>query len=39
MSHPDADVNVVQEARVIGPGVAVLPPLPRMLFWLGPSDR
>jgi 7,8-dihydropterin-6-yl-methyl-4-(beta-D-ribofuranosyl)aminobenzene 5'-phosphate synthase len=36
MSHPQADVNVVQEARVIGTGVAVLPPLPRMLFWLGP---
>ncbi|HEX6234779.1 MAG TPA: MBL fold metallo-hydrolase [Jiangellaceae bacterium] len=36
MSHPQADVSIVQEARVIGPGVAVLPPLPRMLFWLGP---
>jgi 7,8-dihydropterin-6-yl-methyl-4-(beta-D-ribofuranosyl)aminobenzene 5'-phosphate synthase len=36
MSHPHADVSVVQEARVSGPGVAVLPPLPRMLFWLGP---
>jgi 7,8-dihydropterin-6-yl-methyl-4-(beta-D-ribofuranosyl)aminobenzene 5'-phosphate synthase len=36
MSHPRADVCVVEEARVIGPGVAVLPPLPRMLFWLGP---
>lgn len=35
MSHPRADVSVVQEGRVIGPGVAVLPPLPRMLFWLG----
>jgi 7,8-dihydropterin-6-yl-methyl-4-(beta-D-ribofuranosyl)aminobenzene 5'-phosphate synthase len=36
MSHAQADVSVVREARVIGPGVAVLPPLPRMLFWLGP---
>ncbi|HQR27705.1 MAG TPA: MBL fold metallo-hydrolase [Nocardioides sp.] len=36
MSHPRADVAVVERARVIGPGVAVLPPLPRMLFWLGP---
>jgi 7,8-dihydropterin-6-yl-methyl-4-(beta-D-ribofuranosyl)aminobenzene 5'-phosphate synthase len=36
MAHPRADVCVVEEARVIGPGVAVLPPLPRMLFWLGP---
>jgi 7,8-dihydropterin-6-yl-methyl-4-(beta-D-ribofuranosyl)aminobenzene 5'-phosphate synthase len=36
MSHSRADVCVVDEARVLGPGVAVLPPLPRMLFWLGP---
>jgi 7,8-dihydropterin-6-yl-methyl-4-(beta-D-ribofuranosyl)aminobenzene 5'-phosphate synthase len=36
MSHPRADLCVVDEARVIGPGVAVLPPLPRMLFFLGP---
>jgi 7,8-dihydropterin-6-yl-methyl-4-(beta-D-ribofuranosyl)aminobenzene 5'-phosphate synthase len=35
MEHPRADVCVVDEARVIGPGVAVLPPLERMLFWLG----
>jgi 7,8-dihydropterin-6-yl-methyl-4-(beta-D-ribofuranosyl)aminobenzene 5'-phosphate synthase len=33
---PNTDVCVVDEARVIGPGVALLPPLPRMLFWLGP---
>lgn len=36
MTHPAADVCVVEEARVLGPGVALLPPLPRMLFWLGP---
>ena len=36
MVHPHADLCVVEETRVIGPGVAVLPPLPRMLFWLGP---
>jgi 7,8-dihydropterin-6-yl-methyl-4-(beta-D-ribofuranosyl)aminobenzene 5'-phosphate synthase len=36
MEHPRADVCVVEEARVLGKGVAVLPPLPRMLFWLGP---
>jgi len=36
MTHAQADVCVVDETRVIGPGVAVLPPLPRMLFWLGP---
>jgi 7,8-dihydropterin-6-yl-methyl-4-(beta-D-ribofuranosyl)aminobenzene 5'-phosphate synthase len=36
MGHPRADVVVVDEARVLGPGVAVLPPLERMLFWTGP---
>jgi 7,8-dihydropterin-6-yl-methyl-4-(beta-D-ribofuranosyl)aminobenzene 5'-phosphate synthase len=36
MTHPHTDLCVVDEARVIGPGVALLPPLPRMLFWLGP---
>lgn len=36
MTHPHADTCVVDEARVIGPGVAVMPPLSRMLFWLGP---
>ncbi len=36
MSHPRADVCVVDQTRVIGNGVALLPPLPRMLFWLGP---
>lgn len=35
MTHPNADLCVVDEARVIGPGVALLPPLPRMLFWQG----
>jgi 7,8-dihydropterin-6-yl-methyl-4-(beta-D-ribofuranosyl)aminobenzene 5'-phosphate synthase len=36
MSHPTADVTVVSAPRVVAPGVAVLPPLGRMLFWLGP---
>ncbi len=27
---------MVEEARFVGPGLAVLPPLPRMLFWVGP---
>lgn len=36
MTHPRADVSVVDEAQVIGKGVAVLPPLSRVLFWLGP---
>jgi 7,8-dihydropterin-6-yl-methyl-4-(beta-D-ribofuranosyl)aminobenzene 5'-phosphate synthase len=35
MGHPRADVLVTTGPRVIGPGMAVLPPLPRMLFWLG----
>jgi 7,8-dihydropterin-6-yl-methyl-4-(beta-D-ribofuranosyl)aminobenzene 5'-phosphate synthase len=35
MSHSRADVLVTTGPRVIGPGLAVLPPLPRMLFWLG----
>ena len=35
MRHPRADVAVTTGPTVIGPGVAVLPPLPRMLFWLG----
>ncbi len=34
-THPHADVCVVGETQVIGPGVAVLPLLPRMLFWMG----
>jgi 7,8-dihydropterin-6-yl-methyl-4-(beta-D-ribofuranosyl)aminobenzene 5'-phosphate synthase len=33
--HPRADIAVTTGPRVIGPGMAVLPPLPRMLFWLG----
>ena len=36
MTYPRADMCVVDQARVIGPGVAVLPPLSRMLFWMGP---
>jgi glyoxylase-like metal-dependent hydrolase (beta-lactamase superfamily II) len=35
MQHPRADIAVTTGPRVIGPGLAVLPPLPRMLFWLG----
>jgi 7,8-dihydropterin-6-yl-methyl-4-(beta-D-ribofuranosyl)aminobenzene 5'-phosphate synthase len=35
MGHNRADVVVTTGPRVIGPGLAVLPPLPRMLFWLG----
>jgi 7,8-dihydropterin-6-yl-methyl-4-(beta-D-ribofuranosyl)aminobenzene 5'-phosphate synthase len=35
MSHARADVVVTAGPTVIGPGMAVLPPLPRMLFWIG----
>lgn len=35
MSHPRADVVPTTAPRVVAPGMAVLPPLPRMLFWLG----
>jgi 7,8-dihydropterin-6-yl-methyl-4-(beta-D-ribofuranosyl)aminobenzene 5'-phosphate synthase len=35
MQHQRADVAVTTGPRVIGPGMAVLPPLPRMLFWIG----
>lgn len=35
MEHPRADVTVTTGPRVIAPGMAVLPPLPRMLFWMG----
>ena len=35
MRHPRADVAITAGPRVIGPGMAVLPPLPRMLFWIG----
>ena len=36
MSHDRADVVLIDAPRVIGPGVAVLPPLRQALFWLGP---
>lgn len=36
MTHERAEAVVTTAPRVIGPGVAVLPPLPQALFWLGP---
>lgn len=36
MVHDRMDVVPTTGPRVIAPGVAVLPPLPRMLFWTGP---
>lgn len=36
MHHARADVAVVDAPRVVAPGVAVMPPLYRMMFWLGP---
>lgn len=35
MHHSRADIAVITGPRVIAPGMAVLPPLPRMLFWAG----
>jgi 7,8-dihydropterin-6-yl-methyl-4-(beta-D-ribofuranosyl)aminobenzene 5'-phosphate synthase len=35
MQHPRADVIPATGPQVIAPGLAVLPPLPRMLFWPG----
>jgi 7,8-dihydropterin-6-yl-methyl-4-(beta-D-ribofuranosyl)aminobenzene 5'-phosphate synthase len=35
MEHPRAEVILTTGPRVIAPGMAVLPPLPRMLFWPG----
>jgi 7,8-dihydropterin-6-yl-methyl-4-(beta-D-ribofuranosyl)aminobenzene 5'-phosphate synthase len=35
MRHPRADIAVTTGPRVIAPGMAVLPPLPQMLFWVG----
>ncbi len=35
MSHDRAEVVLTTGPRVIAPGVAVLPPLPKMMFWLG----
>jgi 7,8-dihydropterin-6-yl-methyl-4-(beta-D-ribofuranosyl)aminobenzene 5'-phosphate synthase len=35
MRHPRADLAVTTGPRVVAPGMAVLPPLPRMLFWVG----
>jgi 7,8-dihydropterin-6-yl-methyl-4-(beta-D-ribofuranosyl)aminobenzene 5'-phosphate synthase len=35
MRHARAAVELTTGPRVIAPGVAVLPTLPRMLFWLG----
>ena len=35
MEHPRAEVIATTGPRVVARGVAVLPPLPRMLFWPG----
>jgi 7,8-dihydropterin-6-yl-methyl-4-(beta-D-ribofuranosyl)aminobenzene 5'-phosphate synthase len=35
MRHPRAEVIPTTAPRTVAPGVAVLPPLPRMLYWLG----
>jgi len=35
MSHDKAEVVLTTAPRIIATGIAVLPPLPRMMFWLG----
>lgn len=35
MQHPRAEIVETTSPRVIAPGMAVMPPLPRMLFWPG----
>jgi len=39
MNHDRAEVVPTTGPRVIAEGVAVLPPLPAMMFWLGPAGR
>jgi 7,8-dihydropterin-6-yl-methyl-4-(beta-D-ribofuranosyl)aminobenzene 5'-phosphate synthase len=39
MRHARAQIVVVDRPRVLAPGVAVLPPLPQMLFWAGPVSE
>ncbi len=36
MSHDRAEVMLTTGPRVIATGIAILPPLPKMMFWLGP---
>jgi 7,8-dihydropterin-6-yl-methyl-4-(beta-D-ribofuranosyl)aminobenzene 5'-phosphate synthase len=39
MTHPRARTVTTTTPRVIAPGIAVLPPLPQALFWLGPVQE
>lgn len=39
MTHDRAETIVTTAPKVIAPGVAVLPPLPRALFWMGPVEE
>ncbi len=39
MTHRRAEVMVTSAPTVIGPGIAVLPPLGQALFWLGPTEE
>jgi 7,8-dihydropterin-6-yl-methyl-4-(beta-D-ribofuranosyl)aminobenzene 5'-phosphate synthase len=36
MRHDRAEIVLTTGPRVVAPGIAVLPPLPRVLFWSGP---
>jgi 7,8-dihydropterin-6-yl-methyl-4-(beta-D-ribofuranosyl)aminobenzene 5'-phosphate synthase len=39
MSHGDAEVRVTNGPTVIAPGIALLPPLPAVLFWMGEVEE
>ena len=39
MSHQRAEVVLTTGPRAIAPGIALLPPLPQMMFWLGPVSE
>lgn len=39
MAHDRAETMLTTAPTVIAPGVAVLPPLPRALFWMGPVEE
>lgn len=39
MTHSRAEVVVTTAPTVIGPGIALLPPIPQALFWLGLTEE
>jgi 7,8-dihydropterin-6-yl-methyl-4-(beta-D-ribofuranosyl)aminobenzene 5'-phosphate synthase len=39
MTHPRAQTITTTAPRMVARGIAVLPPLPQALFWLGPVQE